>query len=334
VDSVREVVETVVFVVVLVLMLKSFAAEAFVIPTGSMAETLYGYQKMVTCPACRTEFPVNCSNEVEPQPGGGTSYVDRCSCPNCQLPIHFRRQPVAEVTLYGDNLTPVYIVDPGPNSGDRVLVAKFLYDLVNREPDRLNVVVFKFPGNSGPDGSLPPFPFSGPQKQYVPMNYIKRLVGRSDEVILIRAGKVYSLPPEHQPAALRKRAAEDHDHNKVDPLDLWQWKYMYENDPAWKADLDRAFQAGDQFQIIRKKPDILLAMARLVYDSNHPAEDLERLYTEKQIDRRRWRPAAKTAGRTTASTASPWRPAAPASSGCATTTCCAATRGGGSSSPT
>src|SRR5262245_1164141 len=68
-DAFREVVETIVFVVVLVLLLKSFAAEAFVIPTGSMAETLWGYQKVVTCPSCRYQFPVNCSNEVDPQSG-------------------------------------------------------------------------------------------------------------------------------------------------------------------------------------------------------------------------------------------------------------------------
>ena len=36
-DAFREVVETVVFVIVLVLLLKTFVAEAFVIPTGSMA---------------------------------------------------------------------------------------------------------------------------------------------------------------------------------------------------------------------------------------------------------------------------------------------------------
>src|SRR5262245_6548470 len=69
VESSREVVETIVFVVVLVLLLKSFAAEAFVIPTGSMATTLWGYQKVVTCPSCRYQFPVNCSNEVDPQSG-------------------------------------------------------------------------------------------------------------------------------------------------------------------------------------------------------------------------------------------------------------------------
>src|SRR5438128_3471264 len=64
-DGSREVVETVVFVVFLVLLLKSFVAEAFVIPTGSMAETLYGYQKTVECPECGETFPVNCSTQSE-----------------------------------------------------------------------------------------------------------------------------------------------------------------------------------------------------------------------------------------------------------------------------
>ena len=64
-DAFRELVETVVFVVVLVLMLKLFVVEAFVIPTGSMAETLYGYQKIVTCSECKYTFPINASREVE-----------------------------------------------------------------------------------------------------------------------------------------------------------------------------------------------------------------------------------------------------------------------------
>src|SRR5262245_19523338 len=82
-DSVREVVETVVFVVVLVLLLKSFVAEAFVIPTGSMAETLWGYQKVVKCPQCDYQFPVNCSQQVDPQEGQRPAPVVGCTCPNC-----------------------------------------------------------------------------------------------------------------------------------------------------------------------------------------------------------------------------------------------------------
>src|SRR6476469_10826805 len=57
-DPTREVFETVVFVVVLVLLLKLFVAEAFVIPTGSMASTLWGDQIVATCPECGDTFPV------------------------------------------------------------------------------------------------------------------------------------------------------------------------------------------------------------------------------------------------------------------------------------
>src|SRR6266446_8101506 len=102
-DSLREVVETVVFVVVLVLLLKSFVAEAFVIPTGSMAETLYGYQKLVTCPKCKYEFPVNCSCEVDPQQGPPTPVV-ACTCPSCLYHIDFVNEGI----------------DPSWHTGDRI----------------------------------------------------------------------------------------------------------------------------------------------------------------------------------------------------------------------
>src|SRR4051812_25866805 len=60
-DPAREIFETVVFVVVLVLMLKLFVAEAFVIPTGSMASTLWGDQITAKCPECGHKFPVSSS---------------------------------------------------------------------------------------------------------------------------------------------------------------------------------------------------------------------------------------------------------------------------------
>src|SRR5947209_15611503 len=88
-DAYREIVETIVFVVVLVLLLKSFVAEAFVIPTGSMAETLWGVQKVVECPKCHYQFPVNCSSEVDPQPPSDRSRVIGCTCPNCRYDINF-----------------------------------------------------------------------------------------------------------------------------------------------------------------------------------------------------------------------------------------------------
>lgn len=83
-DSFREIVETVVFVVVLVLILKTFVAEAFVIPTGSMADTLFGYHKTVICDDCGITFDVNASQEADPAPPSSPRPVVGCYCPNCR----------------------------------------------------------------------------------------------------------------------------------------------------------------------------------------------------------------------------------------------------------
>lgn len=81
-DGSREIVETVVFVVVLVLLLKTFLAEAFVIPTGSMATTLLGYHKKVTCEECGYPFTANASDETGEN--GPPQNVVSCFCPNCR----------------------------------------------------------------------------------------------------------------------------------------------------------------------------------------------------------------------------------------------------------
>jgi len=82
-DTLRELMETVVFVVVLVLMLKTFLAEAFVIPTGSMADTLLGYHYKVTCDQCGYRNLVNASSEAEPQRGDQVLWIVSSQCANC-----------------------------------------------------------------------------------------------------------------------------------------------------------------------------------------------------------------------------------------------------------
>lgn len=82
-DGTREIVETVVFVIVLVLLLKTFLVEAFVIPTGSMADTLLGYHKEYTCDKCKYRFVVNCSTEAEPQKDQMPHMIVGGVCPNC-----------------------------------------------------------------------------------------------------------------------------------------------------------------------------------------------------------------------------------------------------------
>jgi signal peptidase I len=265
-DSTREIVETIVFVVVLVLLLKSFVAEAFVIPTGSMAETLLGHQKFITCPECDLLFPVNASREADP-PDGHVQPVRNCICPNCMKHIYLARPP--EVAGAGA------VVDPGYTSGDRVLVGKYLYDLFGVLPNRLDVVVFRYPGYSYEQGSGPrddrdpdqPFPATGPFKGHVPINYIKRLIGLPGETIAICNGKLYVLSSEKGPKYDDFKNARSPEEKAM----LWQKPFMHIND----KDAVDLFCKG-QFQILRKSPENILAMKRLVYDNDHPARDLAR----------------------------------------------------------
>ena len=260
VDNVREIIETVVFVVVLVLLLKSFVAEAFQIPTGSMAETLYGYQKEVKCPTCDYRFPVNASEEME-RPG--SKPIVRCVCPNCLQKI--------QTANAGEREPPGFATaqDAENVSGDRVLVAKFLYDLFNRDPDRLDVVVFKFPGESNmgaPQIDRPPFPGSGPYKGGTQMNYIKRLIGLPGEAIAIYRGKLYVLPANHG-----LKFPEDADE---DPRNLWRYEYMHHASGGTNSKYEKFWNdPGHPFQIIRKRPENILAMKRIVYDQDFTPRD-------------------------------------------------------------
>lgn len=300
-DNFRELIETVVFVVVLVLLLKSFVAEAFVIPTGSMAETLYGYQKLVTCPECDLTFPVNCSDEGEGTGGPTTG----CNCPSCFKAIDFTREDAGKLLQSGDrevvvrtsrgdrifrldescairldgsettldrlrtgmNVRLVFrqtdglataleaatsgtprpqtpVIDPTCRNGDRVLVAKFLYDSGLRPVKRWDVGVFKFP--------------EGPQKRHTAKNYIKRIIGLPQETIGILNGDLFVATgidyPQPQPDA-----------------DLPVRRQTHKNDPNACALLrDRS----DRFTILRKPPSQMMALRRLVFDNAHQARDL------------------------------------------------------------
>lgn len=93
-DSFRELIETVVFVVVLVLMLKTNLAEAFVIPTGSMGDTLLGYHHKIACKQCGYVSIVNASDEAEPKDGHVAQPVIEIECANCGFWNRIREKEV------------------------------------------------------------------------------------------------------------------------------------------------------------------------------------------------------------------------------------------------
>ena len=63
----RETIESIVVAFTLALLFRAFEAEAFVIPTGSMAPTLMGRHKDLVCTECGRDFRVGCSAEEDDQ---------------------------------------------------------------------------------------------------------------------------------------------------------------------------------------------------------------------------------------------------------------------------
>ncbi len=164
----RETVEAFVVAFILALLFRAFLAEAFVIPTGSMAPALMGVHKDLVCDRCSHSFQVGASRERS-GPSAQLVVVGGI-CPNCRH--------VNSLDLKEDGNHASF-------NGDRILVSKFSYML--GDPDRWDVIVFKFPGNP---------------KQ----NYIKRLVGLPNETLTLSHGDVYAAPTgsDETPMILRK----------------------------------------------------------------------------------------------------------------------------------
>lgn len=121
--GVRETIESIIIAVMLALMFKAFEAEAYIIPTGSMATTLRGEHYDLVCDQCGIGYQTNCSSK--------RSDVRAAYCPICR---------------YRTVLSPERLSNHNSFDGDRILVNKFIYDF--NEPRRWDVIVFKNPKNA------------------------------------------------------------------------------------------------------------------------------------------------------------------------------------------
>lgn len=156
VQSTRETVESIVVAFILAFLFRAFVAEAFVIPTGSMAPTLMGAHKDLICEHCGEQFQVGASHEYSSETGGLTNSVTVAgTCSACRGTNAYDLRGNANHATF---------------SGDRILVSKF--DYVLSKPKRWDVFVFKYPTEAR-------------------MNYIKRLIGMPGEQLLIQGGDIY-----------------------------------------------------------------------------------------------------------------------------------------------
>ena len=141
------------------------------------------------------------------------------------------------------------------NSGDRVLVAKCLYETKIKQPERFDVVVFKYPQE--------------PVKRNVPTNYIKRLLGLPGEIIAIFFGQIFRMPTDPAVPVPSSREGE------ANALELWQTSNQPRGEAFDRLILD-GFEKG-KFEIVRKPPAVMMTMRRIVYDNNYQAADLKML---------------------------------------------------------
>lgn len=171
----REVVEAVSIALILAFLFRAFEAEAFVIPTGSMAPTLMGRHKDLICERCGFAFQTGASEEVDKLTNRSTGRsVLSATCPNCRYTMYVGPKK-----------------DDGPATpsykGDRILVSKYEYHLF--EPQRWDVVVFKYPGDAS-------------------TNFIKRLIGLPNETIRIFHGDIYVCTPNSNRFTIARKPPE------------------------------------------------------------------------------------------------------------------------------
>ncbi|MGL4593414.1 MAG: S26 family signal peptidase [Thermoguttaceae bacterium] len=228
--AVRETIEALAIALVLAFFFKAFAAEAFVIPTGSMASTLMGRHKDVLCEQCG--FPFQISASEESNDGSERVFDSRSSlpkvvagtCPQCRFTMYVGPDD------FQKRVNMSY-------SGDRIFVNKSVFDF--REPSRWHVTVFRYPGK--------------PQ-----INYIKRLVGQANETVQIRHGDIFVKKQGEDNFTIQRkplrslmamlRPVDDNDY-VIAPLIKLGWT------PRW-FDTEDVWRTSDDFKSFRIEPSL------------------------------------------------------------------------------
>jgi signal peptidase I len=222
--------EAIVIAFIAALVVRGFEAQAFVIPTGSMAPTLMGRHKEIACPECGFVYGVNASEEVEGRTGSRSVAAGLCG--NCRYQARLED-------------TPSY-------KGDRILVMMFPYDLPglpgSRPPDRWDVVVFRYP-------------------EEPEVSYIKRLVGLPGETVRIFHGDVFLKSPASDRYVLTRKPLRHQAAMQINVFDdrhrpralsgRPEWQRWRSNDGGWELPTDDASRyrstdtANDDWTVLR-----------------------------------------------------------------------------------
>ncbi len=165
----KEILSSILFALIIALVFRGFVGQAFVIPTGSMAPTLYGAHIDHVCSSCGYAFAAGMDRPDHPPV--------RAQCPNCN---------------HEDLLTGPL----SPDVGDGIFTLSWPFAVGGPfSPQRWNVVVFKAPFRiptltTDRDGET---------------NYIKRLIGLPGDIIEIIDGDLYLARADDVSPAVRAK---------------------------------------------------------------------------------------------------------------------------------
>ncbi|MEM9657197.1 MAG: S26 family signal peptidase [Planctomycetota bacterium] len=244
--AIRESIESIVIAFVLAFLFRTFEAEAFIIPTGSMSPSLLGQHKDVNCTQCGHRFRVTASSEDPEEAarrgGDPRNYqVVGGVCPMCRYTMPF--QAAGLPPRITSQFMEEEVDDHRTYPGDRILVNKYGFGF--EDPARWDVVVFKFPGNGD-------------------MNYIKRLVGLSNEELQVYQGDVFTRPLDDPDApfvierkppdkvAAMLQLVHDSDHEAASLHDAgWPLRWAATTPDGWQSEVRRDGAALQQEFSIR-----------------------------------------------------------------------------------
>ncbi len=191
---VRDNIEGILATLVLALIIRHFVFEVFKIPTCSMAPTLLGQHRDLTCPNCGLDFAVDAA-----QNDRGVINVVDAVCPNCGYDLS--TEQVSRTVCRCFPSWPQRLFRRG---GNRVLVHKMSWRL--DPPGRWDVIVFRHPlletqcracgtkidGLTGEEKDFRCPSCGSADLRKSRKNLIKRLIGLPTEEIVIWHGDIFA----------------------------------------------------------------------------------------------------------------------------------------------
>ena len=242
----RETVESIVVALFLALLLRAFEAEAFVIPTGSMAPTLMGRHKDLDCSECGFNFQAGASREEDDQ-----SHTLRTELAKLDREVTRLRQ------LAGDS-------SAGPQQRE---VARRQLAVIEAEDGKLALLRLRLAGKMIASATCPNCSnvMRLIEGQGTEIRYDARYPSFDGDRILVDKFAYDFADPQRWDVVVFKYP-EDSDTNYIKRLvGLPGETVQLVGGDVWTS------RDGEPAVIARKPPQVMRAMLQTVHDSDHPA---------------------------------------------------------------